>query len=188
MHYVHCRSAASCLPRRGYAVLGQHRSTQRKPPKPAADEAALTAEIVALAKRYGRSDQGSEFIATAVQDWLGRLGGKTLYLERASPWENGDNQSFNGKLRAELVNAEVFYTLAEAKVLIEAWRRHYHTGGPTAAWATAHPRRKSSPHRSRRLAWREERCCTNIQSGPFLRGRSAAFQPFHWHRESWIWA
>ena len=65
-----------------------------------------------------------------MQDWLGRLGVKTLYIEKASPWENGYCESFNGKLRDELLNVEAFYTLAEAKVLIEAWRRHYDTRRP----------------------------------------------------------
>jgi len=238
--------------RRACAVLGQHRSTQRKPPQVADDEEELTADIVALARQYGRygyrritallrqagwqvnakrveriwrreglkvpgrqprrgrlwlndgscirlrperpshvwaydfvedrthdgrkfrmltvideftreclaitvahklnsddvlatltdlfvergppehirSDQGPEFIATAVKSWLGRIGVTTLYIEKASPWENGYNESFNGKLRDELLNTEVFYTLAEAKVLIEAWRRHYNTVRP----------------------------------------------------------
>jgi transposase InsO family protein len=77
-----------------------------------------------------RSDQGSEFIANVVKDWLGRIGVRTLYIEKASPWENGYNESFNGKLRDELLNCEIFYTLAEARVLIEAWRRHYNTKRP----------------------------------------------------------
>ena len=238
--------------RRACAVLGQHRSTQRKPPQVADDEEELTADIVALARQYGRygyrritallrqagwqvnakrveriwrreglkvpgrqprrgrlwlndgscirlrpkrpshvwaydfvedrthdgrkfrmltvideftreclaitvahklnsddvlatltdlfvergppehirSDQGPEFIATAVKSWLGRIGVPTLSIEKASPWENGYNESFNGKLRDELLNTEVFYTLAEAKVLIEAWRRHDNTVRP----------------------------------------------------------
>ena len=70
------------------------------------------------------SDNGSEFIATAVQTWLGQIGVKTLYIAPGSPWENGYNESFNGSLRDELLNGEIFYSLAEAKVLIEAWRRH----------------------------------------------------------------
>lgn len=77
-----------------------------------------------------RSDQGPEFIATAVKAWLGRIGVKTLYIEKASPWENGYNESFNGKLRDELLAGEIFYTLTEAKVLVEAWRRHYNTERP----------------------------------------------------------
>ncbi|PJG48910.1 hypothetical protein CAF53_12195 [Sphingobium sp. LB126] len=77
-----------------------------------------------------RSDNGSEFIATAVQQWLGQIGVKTLYITPGSPWENGYNESFNGSLRDELLNGEIFYSLAEAKVLIEAWRRHYNTVRP----------------------------------------------------------
>jgi len=77
-----------------------------------------------------RSDNGPEFIATAVQKWLAQVGVKTLYITPASPWENGYNESFNGSLRDELLNGEIFYSLAEAKVLIEAWRRHYNTIRP----------------------------------------------------------
>jgi transposase InsO family protein len=77
-----------------------------------------------------RSDNGAEFIATAVQLWLAQIGVKTLYIAPGSPWENGYNDSFNGSLRDELLNGEIFYSLAEAKVLIEAWRRHYNTVRP----------------------------------------------------------
>jgi putative transposase len=77
-----------------------------------------------------RSDNGSEFIATAVQKWLGQVGVKTLYIAPGSLWENGYNESFNGSLRDELLNGEIFYSLAEARVLIEAWRRHYNTVRP----------------------------------------------------------
>ena len=73
---------------------------------------------------------GSEFIATAVQKWLGQIGVNTLYITPGSPWENGYNESFNGSLRDELLNGEIFYSLAEARVLIEAWRRHYNTVRP----------------------------------------------------------
>ena len=73
---------------------------------------------------------GSEFIATAVQKWLGQIGVNTLYITPGSPWENGYNESFNGSLRDELLNGEIFYSLAEARVLIEAWRRHYNTIRP----------------------------------------------------------
>jgi putative transposase len=77
-----------------------------------------------------RSDNGSEFTAIAVREWLPRLGVKTLYIEPGSPWENGYNESFNGKLRDELLNGEIFYTLQEEKVLIERWRQHYNTIRP----------------------------------------------------------
>jgi len=77
-----------------------------------------------------RSDNGPEFAAHAVRSWLGRVGVKTLYIEPGSPWENGYNESFNSKLRDELLNGEIFTTLHEAKVLIERWRRHYNAVRP----------------------------------------------------------
>jgi len=77
-----------------------------------------------------RSDNGPEFTAKAVRRWLSRLGVKTLFIEPGSPWENGYIESFNGKLRDELLNREVFYTLTEAKVLIEQWRREYNQVRP----------------------------------------------------------
>ena len=80
-----------------------------------------------------RSDNGSEFTAHAVRDWLGRIGVKTLYIEPGSPWENGYNESFNSKLRDEILNTEIFFTLKEAKVLIERWRHHYNTIRPHSA-------------------------------------------------------
>jgi len=72
-----------------------------------------------------RSDNGSEFTAKAVRGWLNRLGIRTLFIEPGSPWENGYIESFNGKLRDELLNREIFMTLTEAKVLIEQWRQEY---------------------------------------------------------------
>ena len=77
-----------------------------------------------------RSDNGPEFVATAVKGWISGVGAKTAYIEKGSPWENGYVESFNGKLRDELLNAEVFNTLAEARVLIEQWRVHYNTVRP----------------------------------------------------------
>lgn len=77
-----------------------------------------------------RSDNGAEFTATAVREWLGRIGVKTLYIEPGSPWENGYCESFNGKLRDELLNGEIFYTLREAQILIGRWRDHYNTIRP----------------------------------------------------------
>ena len=80
-----------------------------------------------------RSDNGPEFTAKAMRDWLARISVKTLYIEPGSPWENGYNESFNGKLRDELLDGEIFYTLTEAKVLIEQWRKHYNTIRPHSA-------------------------------------------------------
>ena len=77
-----------------------------------------------------RSDNGSEFTAKAVRTWLQKVGVQALYIEPGSPWENGYIESFNGKLRDELLNGEIFYTLTEAKVLIERWRREYNTIRP----------------------------------------------------------
>jgi hypothetical protein len=80
-----------------------------------------------------RSDNGSEFTAKCVREWLGRVGVKTLFIEPGSPWENGYVESFNGKLRDELLEREAFDTLLEAKVLIERWRQHYNTIRPHSA-------------------------------------------------------
>ncbi len=77
-----------------------------------------------------RSDNGPEFTARVVRQWLGELGVKTLFIEPGSPWENGYNESFNGTLRNELLKREIFCSLQEAKVLIEQWRREYNTVRP----------------------------------------------------------
>ncbi len=85
------------------------------------------------APEHIRSDNGPEFTAKAVREWLGRIGVKTLYIEPGSPWENGYNESFNGKLRDELLNGEIFCTLREAQVMIERWRHAYNTVRPHSA-------------------------------------------------------
>lgn len=72
-----------------------------------------------------RSDNGPEFAAKAVREWLHRLGTTTLFIEPGSPWENGYCESFNGKLRYGLLDGEIFYTLKEARILIENWRKEY---------------------------------------------------------------
>jgi putative transposase len=217
--------------RRICRVLGQHRSTQRKAPRGADDEQALTEDIIALARQYGRygyrrvtallrsagwsvnrkrveriwrreglkgrthdgrkfriltiidegsreclalivarqlkyedvlaaladlfiargppahirSDNGSEFIATAVQKWLAQIGVTTLYIAPGSPWENGYNESFNGSLRDELLNGEIFYSLTEARALIEAWRRHYNTVRPHSSLGYRPPAPEAAP-------------------------------------------
>ncbi|KSV18476.1 integrase, partial [Dehalococcoides mccartyi] len=77
-----------------------------------------------------RSDNGPEFTAKAIRKWLNRLDIKTLFIEPGSPWENGYIESFNGKLRDELLNLEIFTTLAEARVLITDWRRQYNQVRP----------------------------------------------------------
>jgi len=79
---------------------------------------------------YVRSDNGPEFIATDVRAWITAVGANTAFIEPGSPWENGYCESFNSKLRDELLNGEIFYSLAEARIVIESWRRHYNTERP----------------------------------------------------------
>ena len=82
------------------------------------------------APEHIRCDNGPEFTSQAVRDWLQALHVRTLFIEPGSPWENGYNESFNGKLRDELLNGEIFYTLKEAQVIIEKWRKEYNTIRP----------------------------------------------------------
>src|SRR5437899_10439615 len=82
---------------------------------------------ISRARRAGnagspRSDNGPEFLAKAVQEWIAVVGAKTAYIERGSPWENGYIESFNARLRDELLNGEIFYSLREAQIVIESWR------------------------------------------------------------------
>ena len=104
-----------------------------------------------------RSDNGPEFVAKALQDWIAAVGATTAYIAPGSPWENGFIESFNARLRDELLDGEIFHTLREAQIVIESWRRHYNAVRPHAsldynapapevfvpafaAWPAAHPR------------------------------------------------
>src|ERR1035438_7006973 len=108
-----------------------------------------------------RSDNGPEFVAKAIQEWIAAVGAKTAYITPGSPWENGYVESFNARLRDELLDGEIFYTLREAQIIIESWRRHFNAIRPHeslgykppapevfvpafAAWPAA-PRRPASP-------------------------------------------
>ncbi|MDP7358798.1 MAG: IS3 family transposase [Pseudomonadales bacterium] len=82
------------------------------------------------APEHIRSDNGPEFTSRAIREWLPNVGVKTLFIAPGSPWENGYNESFNGKLRDELLNREIFYTLKEVQILTERWRREYNTIRP----------------------------------------------------------
>jgi len=92
-----------------------------------------------------RSDNGPEFVAKVVREWMHRLGVETLFIEPGSPWENGYIESFNGKLRDELLNGEIFYTLHEARVLIEMWRRHYNQVRPHSSLGYRPPAPEAAP-------------------------------------------
>jgi putative transposase len=80
-----------------------------------------------------RSDNGPEFAAKAIREWIVAVGSRTAFIEPGSPWENGYCESFNARLRDELLNGEIFYSLAEAKAVIEGWRRHYNAVRPHSA-------------------------------------------------------
>jgi len=86
--------------------------------------------VINGAPEHIRSDNGPEFTSKMVRGWLERVGVKTLFIEPGSPWENGYNESFNGKLRDELLNREIFYSLREVQILTERWRREYNTIRP----------------------------------------------------------
>ena len=82
---------------------------------------------------YIRSGNGPEIIAQAVRDWIAAVGAKTAYIEPGSPWENGCCESFNARLRDDLQNREVFYSLREVQIIIESWKNHYNTKRPHSA-------------------------------------------------------
>ncbi len=91
--------------------------------------------MAALFLRHGcpkhvRSDNGPEFVAKKLIRWFEQLEVKPLFIQPGSPWENGYCESFNGKMRFELLNGEIFYNMTEAKVIIENWRQHYNTVRP----------------------------------------------------------
>ena len=82
---------------------------------------------------YIRSDNGPELVAKAVQGWLAAVGAQTAYITPGSPWENGYIESFNARLRDELLDGEIFFSLEEARIVIENWRRHYNAVRPHGA-------------------------------------------------------
>jgi hypothetical protein len=124
-----------------------------------------------------RSDNGPEFAAVAVKEWLGNLGVNTAFIEPGSPWENGYVESFNSKLRDELLDGEIFYSLKEAQILIEGWRRHYNTIRPHSAlgWLPPAPEVSITPAavwraRLRQSRWHPMQPSTNIQTGSVIGG------------------
>ena len=124
---------------------------------------------------YIRSDNGPEFVAEAVRRWIAAVGARTAFIEPGSPWENGYIESFNARLRDELLNGEIFFTLKEAQVLIESWRCHYNVARPHSSLGYRPPAPEtivmpSWPPGSLRSAghpaWPGNPQCTNIQLGP----------------------
>jgi putative transposase len=101
----------------------------------AADVIDVLSDLFSLrgVPKHIRSDNGSEFVAKSVQAWIGAVGAKTAYITPGSPWENGYVESFNARLRDELLDGEIFYMLKEAQIIIESWRRHYNTVRPHGA-------------------------------------------------------
>ena len=87
----------------------------------------------ARAAAFVRSDNGPEFVAKDVRAWIEAVGAKTAFIEPGSPWENGYVESFNARFRDELLNREIFYSLREAQIIIEGWRKHYNTKRPHSA-------------------------------------------------------
>lgn len=114
------------------------------------DVLARLAELFILkgTPAYIRSDNGPEFIAKDLREWLLRGGVNTLFIEPGSPWENGYVESFNGKLRNEILNGEIFYTLTEAKVVIERWRNHYNQKRPHSSLRYKPPTPETQEHSS----------------------------------------
>ena len=99
-----------------------------------------------------RSDNGPEFVAEAVRDWISAVGSKTAYIEPGSRWEDGYCESFNARLRDELLNDEIFYSLKEAQIVIEEWRKHYNTVRPHSAFRYRPPAPETIVPMDRRLA------------------------------------
>lgn len=116
--------------------------------------------------QYLRSDNGSEFTATKVREWLARVGVTTLFIEPGSPWENGYVERFNGKLRDEVLAREQFDTLLEAKVLIERWRQTCDTVRPHSSLGYRPPVPEANE-----ADWRGDKSHSNLRTGSIPGGR-----------------
>ncbi len=125
-----------------------------------------------------RSDNGPEFVARNVRGWLERIGVKTLYIEPGSPWENGYCESFNSKLRDELLAREQFSPLYEAQFLIERWRKHYNTVRPHSSLGHRHQRRSCRQHpASPTLRSGQSRCWPTAAGSNLIPGIEARGRP-----------
>ena len=117
---------------------------------------------------YIRSDNGPEFIAKIVRDWIAVVGAKTAYITPGSPWENGYVESFNARLRAELLNGEIFYNMKEASIVIEQWRQHYNTIRPHSALGYRPPAPESIVPPSGSAKSATLRCPTRLAGEPTM--------------------
>ncbi|MCG7575229.1 IS3 family transposase [Phaeobacter sp. CNT1-3] len=136
--FVHCRTDDGKV-FRTLNILDEHSreclaiKVQRKLNSTDVIDALTDLFILRGAPKFIRSDNGPEFVAKAVRDWITAVGAATAYIEPGSPWENGYCEIFNGRMRDELLNGEVFYSLREAQIMIEEWRKHYNTKRPHSA-------------------------------------------------------
>ncbi|MGY6570218.1 MAG: IS3 family transposase [Salinarimonas sp.] len=130
--YDFCRGTAPMM----QGITGCSRSSTNSPTRASrsgsTDVIGVLSDLFILrgVPEHVRSDNGPEFVAKAVQEWITAVGGQTAYIAPGSPWENGFIESFNARLRDELLDGEIFYTLREAQVVIESWRRHFNTVRP----------------------------------------------------------
>jgi putative transposase len=118
-------------------------------------EALADVMVIKGVPEHLRSDNGPEFVAHDLRQWLAKTGAKTMYIEPGSPWENGYCESFNSKMRDEFLNGEIFYSIKELRVLAERWRKHYNTVRPHSslrykppapeAWLTSTARQQGEP-------------------------------------------
>jgi putative transposase len=138
----------------------------------------VLAQLVSLhgAPRYLRSDNGPEFVATAVLRWLHTAAIETAFIDPGKPWQNGTDESFNGKFRDECLNLEWFRNRLEAKVGIERWRRHYNEERPHMSLGRSDARRVQEQGQEPERLFRRgpDRRCSPIATGPKKPGRSHA--------------
>lgn len=112
---------------------------------------------------YLRSDSRSEFTAETIREWLNRFGVKTLFIEPGSPWENGYLESFNGKMRDELLNGEIFDTIYQARVITELWRKEYNQTMPHSSLNYRPPAPEVTlPAQSNQLNWNRDSSIIHI--------------------------
>ena len=126
-----------------------------------------------------RSDNGPEFVAKDLREWLSATGAKTLYIEPGSPWENGYCESFNSKLRDEFLNGEIFYSMKEIRVLADAAASTTTPSGPTPRSAIGHRRQRRGWSRTRGMGRRESLRSSHLPTPPMRGYLNAAITALH---------